>query len=71
MKLRPVLIAGSVMAVVIAYDMLLLFLNYIISFYQEVLVSTGMTLTTQWLEVKPKKPMKTPSIRSELFGMGL
>ncbi len=67
MKVKPILITGCVTGVVIAYVLLLLFLSYIISFYQEVLVSSGMTLTTQWLEVKPEKPMKTASVRSELF----
>lgn len=67
MKLRPVLITGSVIVVVIAVSVWMLFCGYIISFYQEVLVSSGMTLTTQWLEVKPEKPMKTAAVRSELF----
>jgi hypothetical protein len=67
MKLRPVLITGSVIVVLIAASVWMLFHEHILSFYQEVLVASGMTLTTQWLELKPEKPMKTASIRSELF----
>jgi hypothetical protein len=67
MKLRPVLITGSVIVVVIAVIVWMLFHEHIISFSQEVLVSSGMTLTTQWLEVKPKTPMKTAADYSELL----
>ncbi|MGO9022176.1 MAG: hypothetical protein ACLQVJ_27885 [Syntrophobacteraceae bacterium] len=67
MKLRTVMLTGSVIVVVIAVSVWMLFHEHILSFYQEVLVSSGMTLTTQWLEVKPEKPMKTVSFRSELF----
>jgi hypothetical protein len=67
MKLKPILIIVTVTAAAVGYVVLYLFLDHIISFYQEVLVSSGMTLTPQWLEVKPEKPMKTASDRSELF----
>jgi len=67
MKLKPILIIGTVTAAAVGYVVLFLFLDHIISFSQEVLVSPGMTLTNQWLEVKPEEPMKTAAIRSELF----
>ena len=50
-----------------AVSVWLLFHEHIISFYQEVLVSSGMTLTSQWLELKPKTPMKTAADWSELL----
>ena len=65
--LKPILIIGTVTAAVVGYVVLFLFLDHDIAFYQEVLVSSGMTLTPQWLEVKPEKPMKTASDRGELF----
>ena len=65
--LRPILIIVTVTAAAVGYVVLFLFLDHDIAFYQEVLVSSGMTLTPQWLEVKPEKPMKTASDWSELF----
>jgi hypothetical protein len=65
--LKPLLIIGIATAAVVGYVFLFLFLDHDVAFYQEVLVSSGMTLTPQWLEVKPEKPMKTASDRSELF----
>lgn len=67
MKLKPILIIFTVTAAAVGYAVLFLFLDHDIAFYQEVLVSSGMTLTTQWQEVKPEKPMKTASDWSELF----
>ena len=67
MKLRHSLIVGSFTVVVIAVIVWLLLCGHIISSYQEVLVSSGMTLTTQWLEVKPEKPMKTIADRNVLL----
>ncbi|MGA2403962.1 MAG: hypothetical protein ABSG91_20020 [Syntrophobacteraceae bacterium] len=67
MKLRPIIINGSVIITIISVVVWFLFNEHIISFQQEVLVSSGMTLTTQWLELKPETPMKTAADWSELF----
>ncbi|MGA2027099.1 MAG: hypothetical protein ABSH17_08530 [Syntrophobacteraceae bacterium] len=67
MKLRALLITGSVILVMAGVIVWMLFHEHIISFSQEVLVSSGMTLTTQWLELKPKTPMKTAAAWSELL----
>jgi hypothetical protein len=67
MKLGYSLIVGFFTAVVIAVIMWLLLCDHIISSYQEVLVSSGMTLTTQWQEVRPEKPMKTVADRNVLL----
>jgi len=47
MKLRALLITGSVILVMAGVIVWMLFYEHILSFYQEVLVSSGMTLTTQ------------------------
>ena len=65
--LKPILIIVTVTAAAVGYVVLFLFLDHDIAFYQEVLVSSGMTLTPQWLEVKPEKSMKTAADWSELF----
>ncbi|MGO8943754.1 MAG: hypothetical protein ACLQJ7_08775 [Syntrophobacteraceae bacterium] len=67
MKLRCKLITGSVTVAVIALSVWLLFYSEVFSSYQEVLVSPGMTLATQWLELKPEMLMKTAGDWSELF----
>ncbi|MGA2733182.1 MAG: hypothetical protein ABSG35_11410 [Syntrophobacteraceae bacterium] len=67
MKLRCKLITGSVIVAVIALSVWLLFYCEVFSSYQELLVSPGITLTTQWLELKPATPMKTAGDWSELF----
>jgi hypothetical protein len=67
MKLRYRLITGSATVAVIALIVWLLFYCEVFSSYQEVLVSPGMTLATQWLELKPEIPMKTAGDWSELF----
>jgi len=67
MKLRCKLITGSVIVAVIALSVWLLFYCEVFSSYQELLVSPGITLTTQWLELKPATPMKTAADMSELL----
>jgi hypothetical protein len=67
MKLKSVLITGSVIAVVITAGVWELYHEHILSFYQEVLVSSGMTLKPQWMEVKPERPMKTVADRNVLL----
>ena len=67
MKLRYRLITGSGTVAVIALIVWLLFYCEVFLSYQEVLVSPGMTLTSQWLELKPESPMKTAGDWSELF----
>jgi hypothetical protein len=67
MRFRPLLIAVSVVAAMAAAVVWFLIDEHVISFQQEVLVSSGMTLTPQWLELKPKTRMKTAADWSELF----
>jgi hypothetical protein len=67
MKLKLTLIICFVTLIITAVVVGFLFNEHVISFQQELLVSSGMTLTTQWLELKPETPMKTAADWSELF----
>lgn len=66
-KLRPSLITVYIIVAITVSVMLFLYNEHVISFQQEVLVSSGITLTTQWLELRPETPMKTAADWSELF----
>ena len=66
MKIRSVLIAGPVAAAVAAVIVSFQFRAHVLSSCQEMLVSSGMTLTTKWLELKPKTPMKNAGDWNEL-----
>jgi len=67
MRFRPLLVAVSVVVAMAVAVVWFLIDEHVITSQQELLVSSGVTLTPQWLELKPKTRMKTAADWSELF----